>query len=215
MEKFILDTNLFFNMGANLGLGDKTEKIVISLTEKILSLKKDKKAEFFMPPGAVTEFLSFFEDKEQVFLKNFLSSITIKSPDYSKINFSSSVFYKMVEDIRARSYKGLNVAEEEIENTSRLMAGAGELSKKDFQIKVGGVIKKFRERYRNATRTGFLDSLVDLDLIALSHEQNGFLVTTDEGVLNWGRIFGVKEMPSSVFLKRLEDLEGRESRHQG
>ena len=207
MDKFILDTILFFNMEAGLDLGAKTEDVVVGLTKKALELKKAKKAEFFMPPRAVEEFLSFFEDKNQGFLKNFLSVATVKSPDTAKIQFPADVFYKLVEDIRGRSYRGLAVGEEEITSAGRLLLGLGkDLSKKDFEIKIGGVIKKFRERYRNATRTGFLDSLTDLDLIALSAEQNGYLVTTDEGVLKWGRTFGVKEMPSVAFRKRLEDL---------
>lgn len=206
MEKFILDTNIFFNMEAGLGLGDKTEEVVVGLTKKIIELKKSKKAEFFMPPRAVDEFLSFFENKDQQFLKDFLSQITVKSPDASKANFSSQVFYKLVEDIRLRSYRGLTIGEEEIGNAARLMMGTPELTKKDFEIKVGGVVKKFRERYRNATRAGFLDSLTDLDLIVLAIEQDAYLVTTDEGVLNWGRVFGVKEIASEVFRKRIEDL---------
>lgn len=193
-------------MQADLGLGSKTEEIVRGLTEKILKLKKNKKAEFYMPPRIVEEFLSFFDDRNQGFLKDFLSTLEVKSPDVSKINFSAGVFYKLVEDIRARSYRGLTVGEEEISNAARLMMGSGPLEKKDFEIKTGGVIKKFRERYRNATRTGFLDSVADLDLIALALEQDGYLITSDEGVLNWGRTFGVKEMPSAVFRKRLEDL---------
>jgi len=32
------------------------------------------------------------------------------------------------------------------------------------------------------------------------------VVTSDEGVLSWGRTFGIKEMPASVFQKRLEGL---------
>ena len=79
-------------------------------------------------------------------------------------------------------------------------------SKKDFQITIGKFIKNFRYRYRNATRTGFLDSVADLDLIVLSKEVDGFLVTSDDGVLSWGRTFGIKEMPSSIFRKRLEGL---------
>lgn len=206
MEKYILDTNLFFNMEAGLGLGKKTEEIVINLTNIISRLKKEKKAEFFMPPSIVSEFLSFFENKEQLFLKNFLSVITIKSPEKSKINFPSTVFYQLVEDIRTRSYRGLNVSEEEIESAGRKMMVEKDLGKKDFQIKIGATIKSFRNRYRNATRTGFLDSVADLDLIVLAVEKEAFLISTDEGVLNWGRRFGVKEMPSSIFRKRLEDL---------
>jgi len=58
MDKYILDTNIFFNMEAGLGLGNKTEEVVIELTKKIVELKKNKKAEFYMPPKAVDEFFT-------------------------------------------------------------------------------------------------------------------------------------------------------------
>jgi len=206
MENFILDTNLFFNIGAGLEMGKTTEAIVIKLTEIIKKFKKTKKANFYMPARIVDEFLSFFENKNQEFIKNFLSAINIKSPNPSAIDFSAQVFYRLIEDIRNRSYRGLNIAEEEIIKTGETMSGKKTESKKDFQIAIGKFIKNFRDRYRNATRTGFLDSLADLDLIVLSKEIDGFLVTSDEGVLSWGRIFGIREMPASIFQKRLEDL---------
>jgi len=206
MESFILDTNLFFNIGAGLEMGKNTEEIVVKLTETIKKLKKNSKANFYMPPRVVDEFLSFFEDKEQGFIKNFLSVVDIKSPNSSGADFSSKIFYQLIEDIRNRSYRGLNIAEEEIIKAGEMTSGKKYESKKDFQIEIGKFIKNFRNRYRNATRTGFLDSVADLDLIVLSKEVNGFLVTGDEGVLSWGRSFGIKEMPASVFQRRLEDL---------
>ena len=206
MESFILDTNLFFNIGAGLEMGKNTEEIVVKLTETIKKLKKNSKANFYMPPRIVDEFLSFFENKEQVFIKNFLSAVDIKSPNPSGTDFSSKIFYQLIEDIRNRSYRGLNIAEEEIIKAGEMTTGKKYESKKDFQIEIGKFIKNFRNRYRNATRTGFLDSVADLDLIVLSKEVDGFLVTSDEGVLSWGRTFGIKEMPASVFQKRLEDL---------
>lgn len=206
MENFILDTNLFFNIGAGLGMGKTTEEIVINLTEIIKKLKKNSKASFYMPPRIVDEFLSFFENKEKVFIKDFLSTVNVQSPNASKIDFSSNIFYKLVEDIRNRSYRGLNIAEEEIVKAGEMTSNKKFESKKDFQIAIGKFIKNFRDRYRNATRTGFLDSVADLDLIVLSKEVDGFLVTSDEGVLTWGRTFGIKEMPASIFQKRLEDL---------
>ena len=206
MENFILDTNLFFNIGAGLEMGENTEEITVKLTETIKKLKKNSKASFYMPPRIVDEFLSFFEDKNQEFIKNFLSGVNIKSPNPSGVNFSSKVFYRLIEDIRNRSYRGLSIAEEEIIKAGETTSGKKFESKKDFQITIGKFIKNFRDRYRNATRTGFLDSVADLDLIILSKEVDGFLVTSDEGVLSWGRIFGIKEMPASVFRKRLEDL---------
>ena len=203
MEKYILDTNLFFNIEANLGLGKKTKEILINLTKII---KKQKNKQFLMTPSAIDEFLSFFSDeqKKESFVNDFLSSIIIQSPDYNKINISATIFYKLIKEIRIRSYKGLNIAEEEIKKAAKMMIGVKNLTEKEFQIKTGEIIKKLRERYRQATRFGFLDSTTDLDLIILAKEVDGFLISSDEGVLYWGRIFAVKEIPPQVWLKRIE-----------
>ncbi len=209
MEKYVLDANLFFNMEAGLNLGEKTEDVVKKLTEMAKKLKAAEKAEFYLPPRVVDEFLSFFENKDQAFLEDFLSAITVKSPDAAKVTFPGHVFYELIDDIRQRSYRGLNIGEEEIERAGKAMQGKDNLSTKDFQIQIGSVIKKFRERYRQATRFGFLDSLADLDLIVLAKELDGFLISTDEGVIRWGRLFGVKETPVAVWKKKLEDLLGQ------
>ena len=206
MEKYVLDANLFFNMEAGLDLGEKTETVVRKLTDMARKLKELKNAEFFMPPRVIDEFLSFFENKEQPFLKEFLSTVTVKSPDAGRMTFPAQVFYELVADIRQRSYRGLNIGEEEIEKAGKTMSGKDSLSTKDFQIRIGSVVKKFRERYRQATRYGFLDSLADLDLIVLAKELDGSLVSSDEGVIHWGRVFGVKEMPVGVWKQKLEDL---------
>ncbi len=205
MEKYVLDTNLFFNMEAGLAMGEKTQEVVKKITYFGKKIKKEKKGEFFMPPSVVQEFLSFFEEKKQPFIEEFISTITIKSPDYGKLSFSAHIFYRLIEEVRERSYRGLNIGEELIKEAGRLMMGGQMLAKKDFEIKIGEVIKRFRERYRQATRVGFLDSLTDLDLIVLAKEIDGFLISTDEGVLRWGRIIGVKELPASVWRLRLED----------
>ena len=200
MDRFVLDTNLFFNMEPGLGLGKKSEEVIAAATLGMKGLKQSKTAEFFMPPSVVSEFLSFFEDHAQQFLKDFLAEVTVKSPDLTKVQFPSSVFHRLVEDIRARSYKGLNIAEEEVKNMANLLNNqTTKLEKMEFEKKTGVVINKLRERYRQATRTGFLDSVSDLELIVLARELEGTLVSTDEGVIAWGRIFGVKEMDSVHF----------------
>lgn len=80
------------------------------------------------------------------------------------------------------------------------------LDKKDFQIKIGAFIKKFRDRYRNATRYGFLDSVADLDVIVLAKELDGTVVSTDEGVIYWARLFGVREALPDVWKKQLSEF---------
>ena len=208
MNRYILDANIFFNMQAGFDLGKTTIEVVTNLTKIIKQLKADKKAEFFMPPRIVDEFLSFFENKEELFLKDFLSTIIVKSPDINKINIAAPIFYQIVDDIRDRSYRGLNLGEEEIEKVAIEMMGVEKLDKKSFQIKIGAFIKNYRLRYRNATRTGFLDSLGDLDLIVLAKEQDAIVVTSDEGVFKWARIFGVKEILAGVWKQQLLHHQG-------
>ena len=205
MEKFVLDTSVFFNIEESGSLGKTTRRIIESLTKKIIDFKKQEKAAFYLPPRVVDELRSFFE-KEEDFVKKFLANVIIQSPDYGKININGEVFLKLIVDVRGRSYRGLTIGEEELKNMARLVNGRLFKNKIEFEKTIGPVIKKFRERYRHATRFGFLDSPADLDLIMLAKEIDGFLVSVDEGVINWGRIFGVKELPVSLFGQRLDQL---------
>jgi len=180
-------------MQAGLGFGNTTEQVIEKMTQCA------KQAKLYMPPRIVEEFLSFFEDKEQESIKKLLAQITVKSPAIDSFQFPASVFYALVEDIRGRSYRGLRVGEEEIEQAAQSLMTAGQLPKVEFQKKVGAQIKGFRDRYRQATRVGFLDSVADLDIIVLAKEVDAAVVSTDEGLLKWARLFGVKEMSASVF----------------
>jgi len=200
MESYILDTNLFFNMQAGLNFGDTTEKVMEQMT------LCGKQAKLYMPPRIVEEFLSFFENKEQGIIKKLLAEVTVKSPTIDSFQFPASIFYTLVDDIRNRSYRGLRTGEEEIEQAAQSMLNAGALSKMEFQKKVGMQIKGFRDRYRQATRVGFLDSIADLDIIVLAKEVNGTVISTDEGLLKWSRLFGVKEMSPSVFGEKMSVL---------
>ena len=203
MEKYILDTNLFFNMQADMGLGDKTEDIIISITKAIQKAKESNKAEFFMPPTVVAEIESFFENPHQEFLKEFFSYITIKTPATAELQASAAIIGEVILEARNRAFRGMKVGEEEIANAAAMFMGKETLGKKEFQMAIGQIVTKFRDRYRNATRTGFIDSVADFELIMLAREHEGILVSTDEGVISWGRKFGVKEMKPSVFGKKL------------
>ena len=67
--------------------------------------------------------------------------MNVKSPNPAVTDFSSQVFYRLVEDIRNRSYRGLNIAEEEIVNAGEMTSGKKFESKKDFQIAIGKFVK--------------------------------------------------------------------------
>jgi len=205
MEKFVIDTNFFVNLEIKSGFGDNPKKVVCGFTNIAKKLKKEGRADFFMPPRIVEEFLGFFE--ETSLIKDFLGIIIVKSPDISQLQFSAEVFYQLIDEVRQRAYRGLRIAEEAVVDGAKKIMGRGELNKMEFEKKIGDTVKNLRERYRNATRVNFLDSLADLDLITLAKETDGFLVSSDEGVMRWGRIFGIKEMLPSFFRQRLLSLQ--------
>lgn len=204
MEKFIIDTNFFINLEIKSGFGNNSKAVVDGFTDLAKRLKKENLAEFFMPPRIVEEFFGFFEKDSSV--RDFLSVITIKSPDIFQLQFPAKVFYQLVDELRERAYRGLRIAEESVIGGAKKMMGKQGLNKVEFERETGDVIKNLRERYRHATRVNFLDSLADLDLIVLTKEMAGFLVSSDEGVIRWGRIFGIKEVPPSLFRQRLFSL---------
>ncbi len=193
-------------MQAGIDLGKNTKETIESLTGQMKVLKSRKLAEFYMPPRIVEEFLSFFENKNEEYVQDFLSTVIVKSPTVGTSMLPATVFYSIVDEIRKRSYRGLNIAEEEIEKAGQEMLQQQSLDKKDFQIKIGAFIKKFRDRYRNATRYGFLDSVADLDVIVLAKELDGTVVSTDEGVIYWARLFGVREALPDVWKKQLSEF---------
>jgi len=206
MEKYVLDTNLFFNMEPGLDLGEKSLEVIKTVTSGILKLKSKGKAAFLMPPSVVKELRSFFEEEPST-LKSFLAEIVVKSPNINQTTFPANVFYALVDEIKERILKGKIASEDELYKAVSSLAPVELKSKKEIQMKIGSFTKSLRERYRQATRTGFLDSIADLDLIVLAKEEDAYLVSTDEGVILWGRKFGVKEMDPIVFGKKLKGLD--------
>ncbi len=197
MKTYIIDTNLCFNMEAGMGLGDTTEGIIRTLTDGLK--KADGEIEIMMPPRIIDEIKSFFENPEQPFLLDFFNSVTIKSPSTANQQFNGEVVASLIEEMRQRAYRGMKAAEEEIIRAADQFMGKEVLSKKDFQIATGKIVTKFRERFRTATRTGMIDSLADIDLIMLARETGAILVSSDEGVITWGRRMGVREQGAAAF----------------
>ena len=203
MERYILDTNLFFNMQADMGLGNCTEDIIISMTGAMQKAKNKGIAEFYMPPPIVAEIESFFDNPSQTFLKEFFALIIVKSPAMTELTISAALIGEIIVEARMRAFRGMKIGEEEISNAASQFKGKEVLGKKEFQMAIVQTLTKYRDRYRNATRTGFIDSVADYEMIMLAKELNATLISTDEGVISWSRRFGVKEMHSSVFGKML------------
>lgn len=207
MEQYVIDTNFFFNLEIQSGFGKNPKEILQTLTHYAEELMSKGKAQLYMPPRIVEELYTFIE-KGTPYLEAFLATVTIQAPEISEPSIPLHIFYKYVQEQRDRAYRGLQVGDEVIEQVARQSDSFSGKTNIDFQKAVGVHIKRFRERYRTATRVGFLDSIADLDIIILSKNLNGTIVTSDEGVAKWGREFGVAEIPPHLLKARLDLLLG-------
>lgn len=205
MNTYILDTNIFFNLQIESELGNNPHEIMQSVTHYARVLRQAQKAAFYMPPLIVEELYSFVDTSDPV-MRELVSELTVKAPEKDSMTFSAAVFYDLVQDIRNRSYRGLQVAEEELSHAVKDMSGSTEMDHISYQKAIGGHITRLRDRYRNATRVKFLDSVADLDIIALAKELDGIVVSADEGVIQWARKFGVREVYPHVLKLQLESL---------
>lgn len=206
MDFYVLDTNLFFNFEPGMGLSQKTEETIRLMTKVAVSMQKQNKASFVLSPKIVEEILSFFDNKNQPFLQEFFSAVRIQSPDAGMVTLPTHAIGLLVEEMRQRGRRGLQVAIEELGKTAQAFMGTVQMPRPEFQKKVGEFIRALRDRHRQATRVGFIDSLADFDCILLAKQLNGTLVTTDEGLLRWAREFGVTEMPAAAFGQKVREF---------
>lgn len=206
MNIYIFDTNLFFNLEVETDFGKNPYEIMTSITDYARALRGAGKAAFYMPPRIVEEIYTFVPETDER-IQKLLAEVVIKAPESDKMTFGAGVFYEIVQDIRNRSYRGLQVAEEELKNVANdTHLIQDNLSHIDSQKALGVHITRLRERYRTATRVKFLDSLADLDIIALAYELEGNVVSADEGVIQWARKFGVREVFPHVLKHQLDSL---------
>jgi hypothetical protein len=199
MDSFVIDTNFFVNQEIKTGFGSTTNQVAEGFYE--LAKKTSNIALFFIPPTIRDELSEFVTEKR--LWDNLVSIFTIKNPSVNTTTIPSHVLYEFVNEARERMSKGLKIGEEKIKDAAQFFSGKEQMDKIVFEKSIGPIITNFRDRYRNATRFQFIDSVADLDLIILALETNSHLVSSDEGVIRWGRKFGVKEQSPTSFQQKL------------
>lgn len=172
-RKIVLDTSVFINPDVRKYFGKSPENAIEEFTRLA---KENKKFDFYMPSSVLKELLNFIDEKK--IPSDFYSILRIKSPNKHRIVCPSIFFYDLVEEIRTRVNKGLRVAENAVKSVS--------------QKGIDETIKDVRKKYREALREGIIDSKEDVDLIFLSFELKGTLVTGDQGLIIWADKLGVE-----------------------
>lgn len=170
---------------------------------------------FYMPP-------SMFEELKRFLLRNNVSTRTInklaavlvvKAPDKIRTQIPAIVMSRYVEEIAKRLFKGLRVAEESVRRTARAVTKTDENRYEvpgdvaQVEKLVGDIIHDLREKYREATRKGVVDTVVDFDAVMLAVELRAIMVTNDEGIRRLCEDLGIIVVDPLTFLEMLKRFQ--------
>lgn len=199
MDAFVLDTTAVTEARIRSTLGLKTlEEVVKTLVPLLRDARIKAGARFYMTPTTWNELRrSLIGNNVPLDMVQDLSAwITVKAPDKLSLKIPAAIFSEYVADVRRRLYKGLRVAEYAARRAARDCTGAGDDC-------ISTVIRDVRDKYREATRKGLVDSIEDLDTILLALEIRGIVVTSDEGIIKLAKQLGVIHIDPTDFISTL------------
>lgn len=215
---FVVDTSGITDPRLRDALGVRSLEEAVERLADLMGIARIKLGmSFYMPP-------SMFEELKRFLLGNKVSSevvnklsaiVIIKAPDKVKTHIPAIVMSKYVEEITKRLFKGLRVAEESVRRTVREISRYEKESDRD-EI-VGRIIHDLRQRYREATRKGIVDTVVDFDAVMLAVELKAIVVTNDEGIKRLCEELGIIVVDPLTFLemlKRYQELVNRLQREE-
>ena len=182
MKRFVLDTSLFVNPAARNAFGKTPQAAVTGFAKKA----KKADAEFYMPPSVFKELSYFAKD-----LSKLETVVKKRAPNIYSIYLPAAVFHELVEDVRRRVDKGLRLAEEFARD-----------NRPDNDVK----LRKLREKYRDAMRTGIVDSHEDFEIILLAYQLEATIITLDDGIVRLANRIGVEYLEANKFPALLKTL---------
>ena len=210
---FVVDTSGITDPRLRDALGARSLEEVVARLADLMGMARIRLGmSFYMPPSMFEELKRFLlGNKVSPEVVNKLSAVVVvKAPDKVKTHIPAIVMSKYVEEITKRLFKGLRVAEESVRRTVREISKYEKESNK-VEI-VGRIIHDLRQRYREATRKGIVDTVVDFDAVMLAVELKAIVVTNDEGIRRLCEELGIIVVDPLTFLemlKRYQELANR------
>ena len=204
-EAYVVDTSAFTDPRLREKLGTSTLGETIEAIAELLAKARARLGlELYIPPTTAQELRRFLlrNDVSRDIVDKVISVLTIRSPDLYGIKLPAIILSNWIKELRTRITKGLRVAEDMIRKTIR--RGYEARAENELDEILAESIHDLREKYREATRKGIVDTDVDLDIIILALELRAEVITNDEGVMKMCRELGVRYIDPISFINRLE-----------
>lgn len=172
--RLVLDTSVLTNPDASRQWGPSAEAALRGFVPAARAAQP--RCEVYMPPSVLAELRTFLGSAEP--LEELELVVQMRAPNRYEIPVPGFLLYELIEDIRGRIDRGLRVAETAVREA--------------HPENVEQSITRLRERYRDALRSGLLDSREDVDLILLAKELSAALVSCDRAVVRWAERLGIR-----------------------
>jgi len=180
----VLDTSLFSNPETQQFFGDSVDSALL----RFLEIARENDLQLFMPVSIYRE-LSNFATPDV--LKAFRRDAVVRGPDRYSIQVPATLLSSFIRDLRNRVNQGLRIAEKAIQSEN-----------------VPDNIRRVRERYRSALRSGIVDSEEDFDVVLMAKEVGGAILSADEGIANMAEELGLEVLSAADFIDRYANQEG-------
>jgi len=209
MDVYVLDTTAVTEARLRRKLGAASlEEVVERLAPLLREARVLVGTRFYMTPATWNELrrLLIGNNVGLESVRELSAWITIKPPDKLGVRLPAAVFSEYVADVRRRLYRGLRVAEAAVRRAARECSGSEEC--------LGDLIRGLRDKYREATRKGLVDSVEDLDTVLLALEMRGVLVSSDEGIRRLAEQLGVMIIDPEDWVEALQRIIRAARTHQ-
>ncbi|GIW47200.1 MAG: UPF0278 protein [Deltaproteobacteria bacterium] len=176
--RLVLDTSLFVNPETQSRFGADVNQAV----RNFLDIVRRNKIEIYMPISVFRE-LSHFTSKEALVL--FRQEAIVRAPDIYNLHVPAAILHIFIRELRERINKGLRIAEEAI-----------------YREPTPENLRRLRQQYREALRSGIVDSVEDLDVVLLAKEVGGAILSADEGIAKMAEALGIEVYSADYFINR-------------
>ena len=206
-QRFCLDTTAITDSEVRKSLNAST---ITESAEKILDLIAKSRIYLDISchipyPSVYDELIGFLKREgcpEEIIIK-VDTWLVKKTPNRYEIKLPAEILYEYIRDLRERINKGMRLSESAMYETAEEMynlAREGEENKRELiNTVLSKTVNTFRNKYRNALRTGTLDSAPDLDVLLLAKELDAAVVASDEGIEKWAQRLGLRFVKAKDF----------------
>lgn len=176
--KLVIDTSIFVNPVTQKDFGSDMSSAI----ESFIATINRSGIELFIPSSIYRELSNFAPEESMACLRR---AAIVRGPDLLSMQVPASILHSFIADIRERINRGLRIAEDAIESSNTPES-----------------IRRIRNEYRSAMRSGIVDSVEDLDVILLARETGAAVLSADEGIFRMADSLGIEVFTSGEYIKK-------------